>query len=139
MIEAPIDDGWTVWLRLRDALVRNEVVMLQADRVMPGQKGCTLPFLHGHLELPMGPVKLALASGAPIVPIFAVRTKTGRMHINIEPAIFVEPSSEHIHPALLQLAGILEKYVRAYPRQWLLMHRAFCEDAPIPMTQGGAA
>jgi len=85
VIEAPIDDGWTVWLRLRDALMRNEVVMLQADRVMPGQKGCPLPFLHGHVELPTGPIKLALASGSPVVPIFALRAKSGRMHINIEP------------------------------------------------------
>src|SRR5688500_3892732 len=58
IIEAPIDDGWSIWLRLRDALERDEVVMLQADRIMPGQKGESLPFLHGRLELPTGPIKL---------------------------------------------------------------------------------
>ena len=103
VIEAPIDDGWTVWLRLRDALMRNEVVMLQADRVMPGQKGCPLPFLHGHVELPTGPIKLALASGAPVVPIFALRTRSGRMQINIEPPIFVEPSDERDSPVAREI------------------------------------
>ena len=32
-------------------------------------------------------------------------------------------------PALLQLANVIEKHVRACPEQWLIMHRAFCEDA----------
>ena len=130
VIEAPIDDGWGVWMRLRDALARDEVVMIQADRVMPGQKGCRVPFLHGHLLLPTGPMKLSLASGggAPIVPVFALRTGDGRICIHVEPAIAVEPSSESPHPALLKFAGILEQYVRAFPRQWLLLHRAFCEE-----------
>jgi KDO2-lipid IV(A) lauroyltransferase len=129
VIEAPVDDGWMLWLRLREALMRGEVVMLQADRVMPGQKGCRVPFLHGHLLLPTSPIKLALASGAPIVPIFALRNPDGRIRIQIEPAITVEPSEAEPHPALLRFAAVLEKYVRAYPEQWLLFHPAFCEDA----------
>ena len=127
--EAPVDDGWSMWLQLRDALVRDEVVMLQADRVMTGQKGSRVPFLHGHVLLPTGPIKLAVASGAPIVPIFAIRSESGRIRIHIEPHIVVEPSDLQPHPALLRLARTLEAYVRAYPEQWLLFHPAFCEDA----------
>ena len=129
VIEAPIDDGLTLWLRLREALERNEVVMMQADRVMPGQKGLKMPFLHGHLMLPTGPLKLALASGAPIIPIFALRAPSGKIRIHVEPAIWPVDSSESPHPALAQFATVLEKYVRAYPDQWLLFHPAFCEDA----------
>jgi len=33
--EAPIDAGLGIWLELRDALGRDEVVMMQADRVLP--------------------------------------------------------------------------------------------------------
>ena len=128
VIEAAVDDGWTLWLRLREALQRGEVVMLQADRVMPGQRGAKVPFLHGHLQLPTSPVKLALASGAPIVPIFAIRKSDGRIRIQIEPPITVEPSDDEIHPALFRFAGVLENYVRAYPEQWLLLQPAFCED-----------
>jgi KDO2-lipid IV(A) lauroyltransferase len=119
-----------VWLKLRDALARDEVVMVQADRVMAGQKGSKVRFLFGHLLLPTGPVKLALASGAPIVPIFAIRTSDGRIRIHVEPHIVVDPSDQDPHPALLKLAATLEKYVRTYPEQWLLLHPAFCEDAP---------
>jgi lauroyl/myristoyl acyltransferase len=135
VIEAPIDDGWGIWLRLREALQRDEVVMLQADRVMPGQKGCAVPFLHGHLLLPTGPIKLALASSAPIVPVFAVRTAGGKLNICIEDPIQVDPSHDSPHPALLRLAKVLEKYVSTYPEQWLLFQPAFVEDAPAETQQ----
>src|SRR5439155_18426666 len=123
----PVDEGFGLWLRLRDALSRDEVVMVQADRVMPGQKGVKVPFLHGHLLLPSGPVKLALASGAPIVPVFALRAPGGRIRIRIEEAIIAEPSDLSPHPALLRLAAVLEKYVRAYPEPWLNLQNAFFE------------
>ena len=53
----------------------------------------------------------------------------GRIRIHIEPHIVVEPSEHEPHPALVRFAAVLEKYVREYPGQWLLFHRAFCEDA----------
>jgi lauroyl/myristoyl acyltransferase len=128
VIEAPVDDGWAMWLRLREALNRDEVVMMQADRVMPGQKGSVVSLLFGHVELPTGPIRLALASGAPIVPVFAIRTRRGKISIHIEPHIVVEPSDDVPHPALIRFASVLERFVREYPEQWLLLHRAFCED-----------
>jgi KDO2-lipid IV(A) lauroyltransferase len=127
--EAPIDEGWTIWMRLREALLRDEVVVLQGDRVMPGQKGQPVPFLHGHLLLPTGPFKLALASGAPIVPVFSVRTPQGKIQLFIEPAIHVDPA-HGMQPALFKLAAVIEKYVAKYPQQWLVVQPAFCEDAP---------
>jgi lauroyl/myristoyl acyltransferase len=95
---------------------------------MPGQKGAKVPVFNGHLLLPTSPVKLALASGAPIVPIFAIRLRDGRIRIQIEAPIAVGPSEDVIHPALRRFAGVLENYVRAYPEQWLLLEPAFCED-----------
>ncbi len=106
VIEAPVDEGWPLWLRLREALMRDEVVMVQADRVMPGQKGSRVPFLHGHLLLPTGPVKLAIASGAPIVPVFAIATADRKIRIHVEPAIVV---GDDQHAALLQIAAVLER------------------------------
>ena len=130
--EAPVDEGWTVWVRLRDALLNNEVVVLQGDRVMPGQKGEAVPFLGGRLMLPPGPVKLALATGAPIVPIFSVRTPGGKVKLFVEDAIEVEPAPHAAgpHPALLRWAALLERYVRTYPDQWLILQPALVDDAP---------
>ena len=72
VIEVPVDEGWTVWMRLRDALARDEVVLIQGDRVMPGQKGQPVKFFDGHILMPTGPVRLAMVTGSPIIPVFSV-------------------------------------------------------------------
>jgi KDO2-lipid IV(A) lauroyltransferase len=128
--EAPVDEGWTVWVRLRDALEGDDAVVLQGDRVMPGQKGEPVPFLGGTLLLPGGPVKLSLATGAPILPIFSVRTPEGKVKLFIEPAIEAgeRAAGGAPHPALLRWAALLERYVKTYPDQWLILQPALVED-----------
>lgn len=129
--EAAIDDGWQAWAGLRDALRDDEVVVLQADRAMAGQKSAVVPFLHGHLRLPLGPVKLALASGAPIIPIFTVMTGRDRCRVFIEPPIEVtsaDRAADATSPALLSIARAIEKFVKTYPDQWLVLTPAFVED-----------
>jgi len=133
LIEAPVDDGWGIWMRLRDALQRDEVVLMQGDRIMPGQKGEKVPFLGGHMLMPSGPVKLALATGAPMVPIFAMRQRDGKVRLVIEAPIDVCPTQAgagRVHPAMLHLAAVIERTVKAHPEQWLTLHPACCEDAP---------
>jgi lauroyl/myristoyl acyltransferase len=125
--EVPVDDGLGIWVRLRDALAANQVVMLQADRVMQGQKGWRMEFLHGHLLLPTGPVRLAMATGAPIVPIVTTRAPDGRVRIHVEDAMDVGPH-DSINAAMDQMRDVIEKYVRAFPTQWLMLEPAFCED-----------
>lgn len=129
VIESPVEQGWTMWLKLRDALMKDEVVMIQGDRVTPGQKGQTVKFFDGHTLLPTGPVKLALASGAPILPVFNVRGAGGRVKLFIEDPIFVT-SPDEVDAAMNKLAGVIERYVRQYPDQWLTIHPAWCEDQP---------
>jgi KDO2-lipid IV(A) lauroyltransferase len=133
LIEAPVENtpgALGPWLGLRDALARDEVVLLQADRVMPGQRGIRLPFCHGHIEVPPGPVKLALATGSPIIPVFSSWEKDGRVRIVMEKTIEVtEPwPRSGVHPALLELTRIIEKHVRQHPDQWHMFDPAFCED-----------
>jgi KDO2-lipid IV(A) lauroyltransferase len=125
------DDAWNVWLKLRDALREDEVVLMQGDRVMPGQRGRKVPFLGGHVMLPPGPVKLALATGSPIVPVCAPKGPDGRIRIVMEEPIWVEESeSRGPNPAEGKLARVLEGWVKRYPDQWLMIQRVWCEDLP---------
>lgn len=130
--EAAIDEGWATWIRLRNALEQNHVVVMQADRAMPGQKSQAVPILGGSLALPLGPVTLAQITGSPIIPVFAIRTPTGRCRLIAEAPILVYPDAELIDgipPALLQIGKTIEKYLVAYPEQWLVLEAAFVEDA----------
>ena len=126
--EACVDDGLPVWLRLREALAKNEVVLVQGDRVLPGQKGQPMPFLGGRMLMPTGPVKLALASGAPIIPVFSVRTAAGKIRLFIEEPI--RPAGLGADAAMSRIASIIAHYVRRYPDQWLVLHRPWCDEGP---------
>ncbi len=131
IIEAPIDDGLAVWFRLRDALLANEVVILQGDRTMPGQRGVAVPFLHGSMRLPEGPVKLARVTGSPLIPAFATWTPARRVNIELREPLFVGGAvSEGLAPeiALRRVADELADVVARYPEQWLVLERAWIED-----------
>ncbi len=129
--EATVDEGWPMWVRLRDALQRNEVVTIQGDRVMPGQKGTCVPLLGGHILLPPGPMKLAAAAGAPIIPIFSLRTGRDKLRICIEPPIHLGPGPDAIAAAMNQWAHTLATYITRHPEQWLMLDNAF-RPPPTP-------
>lgn len=127
VLEAPLDEGWTIWMRLRDALYADDVVLLQGDRCMPGQKGLAMPVLGGHIMLPTGPVKLAMATESPIVPVYSIRQPDGRVKIVVDEPIHVEPHGD-IEPPMRKIAASLERMLRTHPNQWLLLEKAFTED-----------
>jgi lauroyl/myristoyl acyltransferase len=129
IIESPIDDGWASWLPLRQALLNDEVVVMQGDRAISGQRSITLPFLHGHLRIPTGPVRLARLTNSPIIPVFAPRQpeEPGRYAVLLGSPI--QPSStgdDDLHA----LARAMQAVITRHPDQWLLLHPAFDEDAP---------
>jgi KDO2-lipid IV(A) lauroyltransferase len=131
ILEAPIDDGWETWMRLRDALRSDHVIVMQGDRAMPGQKAQAVPMFGGHILLPLGPLKLAQISGSPIIPVFTIRTASGRCRLIAEAPIRVDAQAElvdGVHPALLELGAIIARHVAAHPRQWLMLTPAFVED-----------
>lgn len=130
VIETPIDGGIAAWAKVREALERDEAVLMQADRVMPGQRGVAVPFLGGHIEVPIGPVKLGRLTGAPIMPVFAIRLPDGKVRIEMHPAILVDQAddADWLMPAVLRLAAIIESYVGRYPQQWLALHQPWIES-----------
>jgi phosphatidylinositol dimannoside acyltransferase len=131
VVEAAIEEGWPMWLRLREALRANEVVIMQGDRVLPGQKGVTVRFLHGHIRLPTGPARLAALSGSPIIPVFSLRQPDGRIRIMIEPPILSNsalPEAQQVDRTVRELGRLIEKHVRNDPRQWLVVQKMFVED-----------
>jgi lauroyl/myristoyl acyltransferase len=128
--EAAIDDGMSVWMRLREALLNDEVFAVQGDRVMPGQKGLPVTVCGGTILLPTGPFKLALAANSPVIPIFSTRDAQGRIVIHIHKAIDVAGDEMGIERAVNEFGKILARTLEQYPEQWLVLEPAFCEDVP---------
>jgi KDO2-lipid IV(A) lauroyltransferase len=125
--EAPIDEGWPALVRLRDALMADEVVVMQGDRAMAGQKSLVTPFLGGHLRVPVGPVKLASMTGSPIVPVFVVRSGARHFEVHLGEPVWVQ-APDAIEPAVATVVREIESFVKRHPQQWLVLDRAFVED-----------
>lgn len=128
--EARAEAGWPMWVGLRDALSRGEVVVMQADRLMPGQKGASVMLCGAAAAFPTGPVRLAELTGAPIVPVFAVLEGGGRIKLLIDEPIVVGNGTggrTGQHAAMQLLADVIGRRVSAYPEQWLMMHRVWPE------------
>jgi KDO2-lipid IV(A) lauroyltransferase len=128
VIEHCVDDGLATWMRLREALEADEVVLVQGDRVMPGQKGRRVTMLGGHVVLPTGPLRLASATGSPIIPIFSIREPDGKIRLFIEQPIRVDDPAS-FETGLEAIRSVIERYLKRFPDQWLMIHRAWCEDA----------
>src|SRR5437764_1048272 len=75
---------------------------------------------------------LALRTGAPVVPVFALPLPGGRYRLIYEHAI--QPprpdSPDAIREFTQRCTDVLEMYVRRHPELWLWMHRRWREDAP---------
>jgi KDO2-lipid IV(A) lauroyltransferase len=75
---------------------------------------------------------LALRTGAPVVPVFALPLPGGRYRLIYEHPI--EPPSPDAPDAVREFTqrctDVLEMYVRRHPELWLWMHRRWREEAP---------
>jgi KDO2-lipid IV(A) lauroyltransferase len=89
--------------------------------------------------VPIGPMKLAMMTGSPLVPIFAPRRIDGRVQIILEAPIDVTDRNGGIGEALIRVAAAIERTVRAFPEQWLVLQRAFCEDQGMTWPDQGAS
>jgi KDO2-lipid IV(A) lauroyltransferase len=80
---------------------------------------------------------LAIRTGAPVVPVFALPLPGGRYRMIYEHP--VEPprgdGPEAIHEFTQRCTDVLEMYVRRHPELWLWMHRRW-RDAPLPESKG---
>ena len=75
---------------------------------------------------------IALRTGAPVIPIFALPLPGGRYRFVYE--LPVEPPRADTPDAIREFtqrcSDVLEKYVRRHPEQWLWMHRRWRDVPP---------
>ena len=76
---------------------------------------------------------LALRTGAPVVPVFALPLPGGRYRMIYEHPVPPPASdtADAIREFTQRCTDVLEMYVRRYPSLWLWMHRRW-RDAPLP-------
>ncbi len=104
-----------------NALRRNEIICLIGDRD-GSSNTVTVPFFGCPTALPAGAAHLALATGAPVIPVFVVLEDDGHYATLMDEAIFFRGSHGHNHQTvqegMTRLASVFERYIRQYPDQW---------------------
>lgn len=107
-----------------EVLRRNEVLGVLPDQDTDSVKGVFVDFFGHPAYTPVGPVSLALASGAPLIPCYIVRRNGTHRVIVEDPLELID--SEHKEKNLqintLRWSKITESYIRRYPSQWVWMH-----------------
>ena len=118
----PVDRSPFGFLPVLRALERNMYVAIQGDRDVSGT-GHRMPFFGRTASFPIGPFRIAQASGAPVFPVFVLQDEDGRYRTLVEEPIRVPPArGEAQHAAVLAGLGAfvarMEAMIRAYPTQW---------------------
>lgn len=121
-----------------NALRRNEVLAILADR--DGSSHTILIDFFGHpTNIPVGVAYLALASGAPVIPVFVLKEKGRYATIMEEPIVFNSAHGEHgnaIRNGMEKLLAVLERYIQAYPDQWYNLYDFFGRVHALDKTKG---
>jgi len=113
-------------------LNQNEILGILADQDIDRLDGVFVPFFGRPAYTLTAPVKLALASGAPLVPVFLMRVGD-RYQLHVEEPIWVEMRAsreETIQEYTARWSQVIEEKIRAYPDQWVWMHRRWKTKAP---------
>jgi len=132
-----------VWTRIETRFLRERIVLehgaeTAALRVLRRRlaEGGAISITVGHeavrtvdvsvlgvpLQLSTGPMHLAADSGAPLIPVFAVRDGDGAFVVTLDAPLLVEARGDREkreHDIAAQYARRLEPWIRRYPGQWL--------------------
>ena len=103
-----------------NALGRNEVLALLGDRDGSSHT-VELDFFGRQVPIPLGAAYLALASGAPVIPVFVPLEGERYAAIMEQPFYFRASHGERdrvVREGTQELVRLFERYIRAYPDQW---------------------
>jgi hypothetical protein len=99
------------------ALSRNQPVIVLGDGLRSSEY-VRLPLLGKTYPFPVGFMKIASLTGAPILPAFAVETSPEfRLQIEIQPPLSIEPSL-CVAANMEKFSAALDERLRLTPHQW---------------------
>ena len=125
--------------RVLRALSENQAVAILIDQHIQTRDAIYVDFFNRPAATTSALAALALRTGAPVVPVFALPLPGGRFRMVYEHP--VDPPRED-HPEAIReftqrCTDVLEMYVRRYPDLWLWMHRRWRDGEARTASVGG--
>jgi Kdo2-lipid IVA lauroyltransferase/acyltransferase len=102
-------------------LRRNEIIALVGDRDFTAARD-TVEFFGQPARLPDGPAKLALATGAPILPTFMVRNDDDTFGYVLGEPIWADKARDQVADVMRKITAALERVISQYSEQWFFFH-----------------
>jgi Kdo2-lipid IVA lauroyltransferase/acyltransferase len=111
--------------RVLRALADNQAVAILIDQHIQSTDAVIVDFFNRPAATTSALAALALRTGSPVVPVFALPQPGGRFRMVYEHAVAPPPSGDPdaIRAFTQRCTDVLEMYVRRYPDLWLWMHR----------------
>jgi KDO2-lipid IV(A) lauroyltransferase len=106
------------------ALSENRTIGVLMDQDT-GDDGVFVPFFGREAWTQSGPARIAMKTGAALVPVFLIRGRDGRFELHVEPELDVPDTGDpdaDVRETVRRYTEVIEGYVRAYPDQWVWMH-----------------
>lgn len=111
--------------RILKALSSNQGVALLIDQHIQPADALIVDFFGRPAATTAALAALAVRTGAPVIPVFALPLPDGRFRLVYEPAVAppADGTPEELRQFTQRCTNVLEMYVRRYPELWLWMHR----------------
>lgn len=103
-------------------LKQDGIVGLAGDRDATNS-GRAMDFFGSPARLPDGAVRLALRTGAPLIPAFALRLADNSCLVQIEPPLELPRTGDEdadLRAGMELAIAVMERYISQHPEQWLL-------------------
>lgn len=117
----PIRQDMSHVYAMGEALQKNELICLHADRFMEGNKTTLLKLLGEEAQFPVGPFLLAASFRVPVSIVFAFKETNTHYHFfgsEILSRRDEESKDQFINRLTSTFVGELEQKVKMYPEQW---------------------
>ncbi|OGO39751.1 MAG: hypothetical protein A2Z04_06205, partial [Chloroflexi bacterium RBG_16_57_9] len=121
----PVEGAARVVMR---ALREGKLVGLALDWDV--SEGVVVPFFGAPARVPASYAELARHTGASISVGFLTRRPDNTYLVQIEPPFTVPKTADRqqdVHETVTRALAIAERYIRAYPEQWVMFHRIWNE------------
>lgn len=110
--------------QLVQVLSKNEAIGITADQ--GGKRGTLVKFFGRDASMSTGAVKMALKSGATVIPCFYVRTNGPYIRVIFESPYQIRETGDRqadIRDNLQGIVSVFEKYVASYPKEYLWTYK----------------
>jgi Kdo2-lipid IVA lauroyltransferase/acyltransferase len=112
--------------KVMELLKENQIIGILSDQNVAAYEGVFVDFFGRPACTGVGLAVMAMRSGAPVVPVFMARQKSGKYKLIFKP--FMEAVCTDNYQADLQFnterfTKIVEEIVREYPDQWFWFHQ----------------